>query len=236
MSVKIGHASIGEDGKARGGQAGDQTGKEVCTRNWYKNGWTVLLRPDAQYADKMARACEAGCANAGIGYDMNQRNTLHTEAQKYDYNLSRVGTCETDCSAFMTVCAIAGGVKELEYTGNAPTTHTMRKVFRSTGKFTMLTDKKYLDSDEYLLRGDILVKEGSHTVMVLSNGSKAVPTPSDLDGKDIRTVSALNLNARVQKMGTVLFVLNAGEMVNVVEEKDGWCKVEAWVSSKYLVK
>ena len=35
MSVKIGHASIDERGKARGGAAGDQTGREVYTRNWY---------------------------------------------------------------------------------------------------------------------------------------------------------------------------------------------------------
>ena len=44
MAVKIGHASIDENGRAQGGKAGDQTGKEVCTRNWYKHskGWRVL--------------------------------------------------------------------------------------------------------------------------------------------------------------------------------------------------
>ena len=35
MSVMIGHASIDENGKARGGVAGDQTKREVCTRTWY---------------------------------------------------------------------------------------------------------------------------------------------------------------------------------------------------------
>ena len=35
----------------------------------------------------------------------------------------------------------------------------------------MLTDRKYLTSDAYLRRGDILVSSG-HTVMVLENGEK----------------------------------------------------------------
>ena len=35
MAVKIGHASIDERGKISGGKAGDQTGKEVCIRDWY---------------------------------------------------------------------------------------------------------------------------------------------------------------------------------------------------------
>ena len=239
MSVLIGHASIGEDGKARGGKAGDQTGKEVCTRNWWAGGWNVVLRPNAEYAEKMAQNCEAGCANNNLGYDMNQRNTGHTEAQKVNYNLAAIKTpCETDCSAFMTLCAIAAGIKELEYTGNAPTTRTMRNIFKNTGKFTVLTDSKYLTSDEYLKRGDVLVKEGSHTIMALSNGSKAVEEPADLKGKDIRTVSATHLNARIAPSPTSskLFILDSMEKVNVVAEKDGWCKVEAWVNKQYLVK
>mgnify|MGYP007007821211 FL=1 len=45
MAVKIGHASIDERGKARGGAAGDQTGKEVCLRDWYDKNWVSVLRP-----------------------------------------------------------------------------------------------------------------------------------------------------------------------------------------------
>ena len=239
MSVLIGHASINEKGKASGGQAGDQTGKEVCTRNWYKNGWTVLLRPLPQYAEAMAKACEDACANDYFGYDQPNRNTGHTEAKKVGYDLSKVKVkCSVDCSSLMTLDAIAAGITELEYIGNAPTTHTMRKVFKATGKFEVITDRKYLDSDEYLLRGDILVKEGVHTVMVLSNGSKAVEEPADLKGKDIRTVSATHLNARIAPSPTSskLFILDSMEKVNVIAEKDGWCKVEAWVSKNYLVK
>lgn len=173
MAVTIGHASLDERGKISGGQAGDQNGKEVCTRQWYSKPWEVLLRPlDADLAEKSARACEAGCANNNIGYDQKSRNGLHAQAQAVGYDLSKIKTpCNTDCSAFMTVCAIAGGAVGLEYKGNAPTTSTMVNAFVKTGKYQQLIDSKYLTSDKYLRRGDILVKPGSHTVMVLGNGA-----------------------------------------------------------------
>ena len=173
--VKIGHASLGESGKIRGGQAGDQTGGEVCIRNWYAKPWRVMLRPKhSDIAEASAQACEKGCANHHIGYDQNQRNTAHTQAQRVGYNLEKITVdCETDCSAFMTLCALAAGVKSLEYTTNAPTTTTMVNAFIRTGLYEMYTDKKYLELDQYLKRGDILVTPGKHTVMVLENGSLA---------------------------------------------------------------
>lgn len=172
MAIKIGHASIDENRKSKGGSAGDQTAKEVCTRTWYNGGWQFVLRPTSStLAEKSAKACEKGCANKNIGYDQNQRNTLNTQAKKVGYDLSKVtNNCETDCSAFMTVCAISGGA-DIEYGGNAPTTSTMKIRFANSGDYTILTDSKYLTSDKYLKRGDILVKAGSHTVMVLENGS-----------------------------------------------------------------
>lgn len=171
MAIKIGHASCGENKKIKGGNSGDNNGKEVCTRNWYNGGWQFVLRPKtSELAENSARACEKGCANDNIGYDQNQRNTLNTQAKKYKYNLSKITTkCETDCSAFMTVCAISGGA-DIDYGSNAPTTSTMRDRFTKNGDYEVLTSVKFLTSDKYLKRGDILVKAGSHTVMVLENG------------------------------------------------------------------
>ena len=174
MAIKIGHASIDENGKISGGIAGDQTKKEVCTRTWYSKPWDFVLRcKDLFKAEKMAIACEQGCANNKIGYDQTQRNTLYTQAKSLNYDLSKITTaCECDCSSFMTVCALAADIK-ITYGTNAPTTSTMKKVFSATGEFDILTDSKYLSNDSYLKRGDILVKVGSHTAMVLENGTNA---------------------------------------------------------------
>ena len=62
----------------------------------------------------------------------------------------------------------------LRYTGN------MKAGFQQTGKFEILTDKKYLTGTEYLKRGDILLNTQHHTAIVLDNGEKvtAASTPS----------------------------------------------------------
>ena len=41
---QIVHASINENGEITGGQTGDQTGKEICTRSYYNKPWTYVLR------------------------------------------------------------------------------------------------------------------------------------------------------------------------------------------------
>ena len=171
QTVKIGHASIDERGKITGGNAGDQTGKELCTRNWYNKNWNFVLRPKTEeLAEKSAAACEAACANNKIGYDQYQRNTLHTQAKKVKFDLSKITTkCECDCSSLMHVCALAGGAN-IEYGTNGTATINMKTRFLQSGDYDILTDKKYLNQSKYLKRGDILVKEGSHTVMVLNDG------------------------------------------------------------------
>ena len=171
--IKIGHASISEKGTAYG-NAGDSTGKEVCiNENFSISDLSphIVLRPKtASLAEKSAKACEAGCNNDNIGYSQSGRNTLYELAKNNGYDLSKVGSCNTDCSAFLTVCAIAGGSK-IAYGSNAPTTSNMRTRFKQSGDYTVLTDSKHLTQTDYLKRGDILVHEGSHTVMVLENGS-----------------------------------------------------------------
>ena len=172
--VRLAHASISENGTVNGVK-GDQTTREVCIRSYYvhKYGWSLVLRPSADIADKVARAAESGAKNDNIGYGQADRNGLHTEAQRVGYDLSKISNkTNCDCSSFATVCAIAAGVKSLEYTGNAPTTRTMESAFLRTGKFTILKESKYLTSDKYLRRGDILVSISHHTVIVLDNGEK----------------------------------------------------------------
>ena len=172
---KIGHSSIDERNKTSGGKAGDQTGREVCTTSWYKKNWTYVLRAkDKNIAERMAKACEDGCANPALGYDQNQRNSLRTQAKLCGMNLALIKTdCECDCSSFMSVCAECAGVP-IPYNGNnAPTTSSMKSAFMNTGYFDLLTDNKYLQDDKYLRRGDILVAVGQHTVMILEDGVMA---------------------------------------------------------------
>ena len=65
MSVKIGSARIDENGKAHGGAAGDQTGKEVSTQSWYAHtkGWVLLRAKSAEARERIARCMQAACDN-----------------------------------------------------------------------------------------------------------------------------------------------------------------------------
>lgn len=198
MAVKIGHASIDERGKASGGKAGDQTGREVCTREWYNKPWIAVIRPkDSKIAGKIAAAMEQACANNRIGYDQSQRTTLFEQAKRKKWDISKITTkCETDCSALVAVCVNAAGISVSKdiYTGNE------QSVLKNTGKFKVFTESKYVSNDDYLKRGDILLAKG-HTAIVLSDGNKVHTVKTEPvkkhDSNYNRTyVTTANLNVR----------------------------------------
>lgn len=170
--VRIGSARIDENGKAVGGRAGDQTGKEVSVQNWYahKKGWIILRAKNDTTREKIAQCMEAACSNDHIGYDQNQRTSLYLVAQKIGFNVARVTVdCETDCSELVHVCLAYAGIMTPTFN-----TSTERAVLERTGKFQIITKAVYTQSSEYLIRGDILVtaKKG-HTAVVLDNGPKS---------------------------------------------------------------
>jgi GH25 family lysozyme M1 (1,4-beta-N-acetylmuramidase) len=61
----------------------------------------------------------------------------------------------------------------------------------NTGYFDLLTDSKYLNSEKYLQRGDILVVVSSHTIIALENGIMAdiskieAPKPNQIKAIDL---------------------------------------------------
>lgn len=170
----IGHACKNEHETYKDGQAGDQTKVEVYIRTWYNRPWNVVLRAkDKNTREKLAQAMEMACKNESIGYAQNTRNTLWNNVKNYQFNPSKTTKAvNTDCSALVCVCCAYAGVPihYLQIGTNSLTTSTLRKYLLSSGMFEALTNKKYLTSDKYLLRGDILLYEGHHTAINLDNG------------------------------------------------------------------
>ena len=172
--IKIGQASRDERGRYSGGMAGDQDGREVAIREWYNRPWNKVLRcKDSGKAEKIATAVEKACKNDNIGYDQSQRTTLYSLCKANGWKIEDIKTpCETDCSALVAVCVNAAGIKVSGdiYTGNEAV------ALLRTGEFELLSAPKYLLSDEYLKRGDILLYEFHHTAIALENGKKAEKT------------------------------------------------------------
>lgn len=179
MSVIVGSARGDENGNATGGKAGDQKQKgtpdykgEVSKQEWYKHskGWTLIRFKDAAIREKIALDMDYACDNDLIGYDQGQNRTLYEASKPFRYDCSKVTEpCETDCAQLVRVCVKFAGVDCGDFY-----TATEAETLKKTGLCTVSNAKKYCESSDYLLRGDILVtRSRGHTVVVLSNGKKA---------------------------------------------------------------
>lgn len=196
-TVRIGHASISERGTVNGAK-GDQTGKEVCVREWYSKPWDfVAIHPEAVVREKHAKAVEAACKNDNIGYGQGDRNTLNTMAKAVNYDLAKVGKCNCDCSSLQNVAAVASGATGVTYGSNGWTTSNMKAALKKAG-YKIITERAYLESAAYCVRGAIYVKATSHTVCGLDNGR--------------------SYRATLDKAGITSFALGSGSIEMVAQE------------------
>lgn len=244
MSVIVGSARIDENGNAHGGAAGDQTGKEVSTQNWYNHskGWRVF-RAKYSMGEAIAVDMQNACNNSCIGYDQYQRDSLYKEAEKVGFDCSKVTKkCETDCSALVRVCCAYAGIMLPNFR-----TTDEAKVLLNSGAFDEMQGTKYTQQSEYLRRGDILVtKTQGHTVVVLSNGKYA--DMEDEPGEDAKYVlvtgGTVNIRSAPGLDYQILGVVKAGRKLiyegETVADSRGvkWYLVEylnqnGWISSKY---
>lgn len=177
MAVKIGHASGSENGTIKG-KAGDQTGREVYTRSWYRHskGWVTLECLVPGMEEFIAEAMEKACANPDIGYNQYENGTLWNDVKVNGYDPSKTTKkVNTDCARLVRVCVQYACVKMgLDIIIPDFYTASLANTLVNTGLFRKLTDSKYNTQDAYLCRGMIQVtKTKGHTFIILSNGSKA---------------------------------------------------------------
>lgn len=175
----ISNCSIDERGKATGGKAGDNNGKEWRIRSWYSYPWNVVLHhPNPEVRKTMVKLARDAANNNNIGYDQYNRLSFWNELVKVNYDAAAIKTkCETDCSAGVAAIAKATGfllndekLKNINikaYTGN------LKAALKAAG-FEVLTAAKYRTSDKYIYAGDVLLKEGRHTAINLDDGNCVV--------------------------------------------------------------
>ena len=174
--VKIANSGSDENGRYKGGRAGDQNGREWYIRDWYKysSGWNCVLRhPNANVRATIAHLATLSAQNDKIGYDQNQRDTYWKELQKVGYDPSKIKTaCESDCSAgVIAIVKATGHLLNMPELMNVDATYTgnMRSALSKVG-FDVMTASKYTSNDDYLCAGDILLNDVHHTCIAVSNG------------------------------------------------------------------
>ena len=164
MAVIIGSARHDEHGNCySGGKAGDQTGQEVSTQNFYihSKGWNVLRAKDNKVAEKLAEAMQIASDNKNIGYDQSERYGII----KHGIN-TKVKT-ECDCSSLVRACIIYASGKDV---GDFNTSNE-RSVILKSGLFDDIGTYNVGDT---LYNGDILVtRTKGHTAIVVSGAKKS---------------------------------------------------------------
>ena len=170
MNLKIGYASIDENGNSSGGILGDQTGKEVKNASYYWFGQTKAFRfKDRVKAIEYANLIQKACLNDHIGYDQSNRTTFFTQLKKNNYDVEAINVnCACDCSSLVSACLVAVGIN----VASNMNTRTIDTVLSNSDEFEVIEDTNTLSSGNGLIAGDIVNKAGSHCISVLVQGNE----------------------------------------------------------------
>lgn len=223
-NVRMSNCGHDENGRYRGGKAGDQTGTEWYIRPWYSYPWNYIIRwKDRNLGNLFADLSVEAANNNLVGYDQNQRGTFWTHLKASNYRPSQITiACEADCSegtiALIKAVGYLKGIPELQKC-NATYTGDMMNYFRSVNGqkyFTILTGK-YLTNSSYAMRGDINLNTAHHVNITIDNGvncgltSTSTSTTTPTNTKNYLTVgdkcdAVKTLQTKLNKVGYKLTV------------------------------
>lgn len=166
MANKFAWASIDERGKATGGKAGDQTGREVLVGNYYNFGQNQVIRyKEKKHGRKAGKIAKALANCNSIGYNQDERYQLPNLAAKCDWNYKKLlkalktRKVNCDCSSFAsTVINLAYGKKLIPIS----TTATIWNNCKPTKKFELLTVAK---ARKKWHKGDMPNKANCHIII-----------------------------------------------------------------------
>lgn len=174
---KIVEAYSDERGKARGGEIGDQTGKEIRIREFYirDGGWSVYIEcTDPLLAEAAAYNAQLIAEDNSFGYNQDERWTGYEEIISGG-SIDEAETGDFDCSSLCIAAYILAGLdmKPEGYTGN------LERLFLETGKFKSYDDAAHLNSSNLATIGGMYLEPKKHVLMMLENGdhSSEEPTP-----------------------------------------------------------
>ena len=231
------HSSIDENRRARGGKAGDQTGREVCTRSWYSKPWGMVLRYRDAAVAKKARDIAIKLANSNlVGYDQNERNGLYKQLERNGWDVDKyiasgVKT-ECDCSSFVYACYCCV-IAEMRGLANAPTTVTSKNFYKSHG-FAVMLSSEYTTSASRLLPGDLLNKSGSHIVMFAGTNVRVASNASANISSCAATSGSTTLRKGSRGAAVVTLQKNVNSVMHTGLTVDGIFGINTYNALKYF--
>ena len=241
MAVKIGSARISETGTINGKVGDQKKGGEVSTQNWYPHskGWYIARAKDPAKRELIAKDMEYLCANNHFCYGQSNRSTGYTACKAVGWDASKVTKdVNVDCSKAVQICCLFAGIQVGSFS-----TLTELKTLEETGEFEIIKDDEICSNSDYWLRGDIgVTRTKGHTVVALTNGSKATAKKTFT----VKTSTGASLRLRKTPVdGETLAYIPNGEKVEPTGQKKTaggtvWREVtykgkKGWSSGKFLV-
>ncbi len=228
---KIVEAYSDENGNARGGKLGDQTGKEIRVRDFYirDGGFSVYLEcTDPLLAEAAAYNAQLIAEDNSFGYNQDERWTAYEEIIRGG-SIDEAEAGDFDCSSLCIAAYILAGLdmKPEGYTGN------LEGLFLETGKFKSFDDAAHLNSSNLATIGGMYLEPKKHVFMMLEDGSGASDKPQE-DGQGGGKRVYAKGSVRVRKTpidGKTLTTLHKGESLPYVGE---WYAVEFDGETAYI--
>lgn len=139
----------------------------------YSGSWDVVFRPiDRSAASLLARNAEATVRNPMVGYSQNpagkptERMSFYQALKSAGWDPAKIKTpVNADCSSGMAAWLCSVGI----WVDPNMTTATERHILEQTDEFLILTDHIFTESSDYLMPGDVLLRQG-HTALAIDYG------------------------------------------------------------------
>ena len=152
-------------------RTGDSSGQEILIRTFKKRSYNfsqVLRCTDRSMAEQAASYSKRIAECSQFGYSQQHRWDGAKQIEKVGAeNLEHAGAGDFDCSSLVLECYRLAGlpIKMTGYTGS------MGKILLGTGMFREANE--VLTDVEYAKIGDVFIAPSIHTLIVITDGSKA---------------------------------------------------------------
>lgn len=216
---RIVEAYSDENGKARGGQRGDQSGKEIRIREWYERdgGWSVYIEcTDPLLAEAAAYNAQLIAEDGSFGYNQDDRWSGYDEIISGG-SIDEAEAGDFDCSSLCIAAYILAGLdmKPEGYTGN------IERLFLETGRFKSYNDAAHLNSSNLAKIGGMYLEPKKHVLMMLEDGENAAvvqpPAATAPSSSEKRVYAKGSVRVRTAPIdGTKIMTLRKGESLPYV--------------------
>lgn len=215
--------------------------------DWFDGDWLYVVRAkNTSISEKIANNYEKCYMNYNICYSDDSYNSLYQIAKQNDMDLSKISNfCESDNKNLISLCCIAAGLPQNVFYRdyNSGVIDTFISDCKYIKDFTILNSLTFLKEKDYLKRGDIIISN-NYIGIILFSGNKVnqiASTEVIIKKQKVKNISQKRINVRYKPSleSDVATQIRPGTIFTIIEEKDGWGRLQSgygWINLKFVEK